>query len=93
MSRRSEPRSGWRSKGRQRELDVLEVNIENSKKHKLKAIKDRTEREIRVIETNARTLAIILPPIPALILGLFVFGMRAKDERQGIVPDRLVGHK
>lgn len=80
-------------KNMQRELDVLEANIENGKKHKLKAIKDQTERKIRVIETNARILAILLPPIPAFILGFFVYGMRVKDERQGIVPDRLVGRK
>lgn len=78
---------------KQRELTVLEANIENTKKRKVKEIKDRTEREIRVIEDFAGVLAIVLPPIPALILGIFVLAMRLQGERQGIVPDRLVSKK
>jgi len=36
-------------------------------------------------------LAFFLPPIPPLLLGLFVYLRRMLDERQGMNPDRLVG--
>jgi ABC-2 type transport system permease protein len=78
---------------KQRELDVLKVNKENEKKHKIKQVKDRTEREIRDVEGFAQNLAMFLPPIPALILGIFVFAKRAQGERQGVIPDRLVSRK
>jgi ABC-2 type transport system permease protein len=78
---------------KQRELDVLKVNIENEKRHKIRQVKDRTEREIRAVEGFARNLAIILPPIPAVILGIFVFAARRQGERQGVTPDRLISRK
>lgn len=76
-----------------RRLEVEEASIQNTKKKKTKQIKDQTEREIRTIEDRIRLLAIALPPVPALFLGIFVFAARARDERQGIIPDRLVGKK
>ena len=76
----------------QRELDVTKANIENKKKRTVKEIKDTTEREVRVIENQTRMMAILLPPIPALLLGIFILSLRVQRERQGIVPDRMV-HK
>lgn len=76
-----------------RRFAVEEQNIKNEQKKKTKQIKDRTEREVRQIEDRIRFLAIALPPVPALMLGIFVFALRARDERQGIIPDRLVGKK
>ncbi|HLJ11127.1 MAG TPA: hypothetical protein VKU82_08060, partial [Planctomycetaceae bacterium] len=78
---------------KQRELNVLETNIQNSKKRKIKESKDHTEREVRSIEDGAWMLAVAVPPIPALILGIFVYAYRIKSEREGIVPDRLVARK
>lgn len=75
----------------QRKFEVEKVGIENEKNKSIKQIKNKTEREIREIEDKIRVLAIALPPVPALFLGIFVFALRARDERQGIVPDRLVG--
>jgi ABC-2 type transport system permease protein len=81
------------AQNKQRELDVLKVNIENDKRRKVKRVKEGTEREIRDVESFWRILAILVPPIPALILGVFIFAMRIQSERQGIVPDRLVSRK
>jgi ABC-2 type transport system permease protein len=74
-----------------RRFAVEEQLIKNAQKKKVKEIKDQTEREVRHIESRIRLLAIALPPVPALLLGIFVFAIRARDERQGIIPDRLVG--
>ena len=78
---------------KEQELVVEKANIENQKKRDLKKAKDTAERKIRKVESNTRLIAILLPPIPPLILGLFFFAKRIKDERQGIVADRLVSRK
>ncbi len=85
-------KAGMARESMQRELDVTKANIENKKKRTVKEIKDTTEREVRVIENRTRMMAILLPPIPAIILGIFILSLRVQRERQGIVPDRLV-HK
>src|SRR5262249_26859061 len=69
------------------------AKMKNGKKGKVKNFRNRTDREIRAVENVARTRAISPPPIPALILGIIVFAYRLQGERQGIVPDRLVGKK
>jgi ABC-2 type transport system permease protein len=84
---------GIAAQNKQRELDVLKINIENKKKREVKTVKERTEREIRDVEGFAQNLAMFLPPIPALILGIFVFAKRAQGERQGVIPDRLISRK
>jgi ABC-2 type transport system permease protein len=75
------------------ELEVQKVNSENEKRRKIRAVKERTEREIRAVEGFYQRWAIALSPIPALVLGVFFFVLRLQGERQGIVPDRLVGKK
>jgi ABC-2 type transport system permease protein len=70
---------------------IDELNIKNTQKQEVKKIKDQTAREIKEVENKIRMLAIALPPVPALMLGIFVFALRARDERMGIIPDRLVG--
>ncbi|MSR57944.1 MAG: ABC transporter permease [Planctomycetaceae bacterium] len=72
-------------------LAVEQAGIKNDQNKKVKAIKNQTERDVRQIEDRYRWLAIALPPVPALLLGIFVFAVRARDERQGVIPDRLVG--
>lgn len=73
-----------------RRLEVVEAELQNTKKKRIKESKDKMEREVRSIEEGIRKLAIAIPPIPALVLGIFVFALRVTEERRGIVPDRLV---
>ena len=74
-----------------RENDVRKANIENEKNKTIKRLKDQTQREVNGITGYLRALAFFLPPIPPLLLGLFVYLRRMLDERQGMNPDRLVG--
>ncbi len=76
-----------------RRVEVEEANIQNIKNKKVQESKNITERKIRSVEGWYATLAVLLPPIPALLLGIFVFASRVREERQGIVPDRLVQKK
>lgn len=74
----------------QRKLDVEKAKIDQAKDRAVKDAEAKAEREIRKIEEGIRVYAILLPPIPAFLLGLWIFGKRIRDEREGIVPDRLV---
>lgn len=73
-----------------RRLAIEEVEIENKKKQEIEKARNESERQIRSIEFNYSLLSVILPPIPALLVGLWVFLRRLADERRNINPDRLV---
>jgi ABC-2 type transport system permease protein len=72
-----------------RRLDVDKANIDDQKRKKILEIKGDTEQEIRRTQNEVRAVAIALPPLPPLILGLLVFGSRLRRENQGANPNRL----
>ena len=72
-----------------RRLDVEKANIESEKQRKIQESKADMEEQIREIENRVRTVAVALPPLPALILGLVVFGVRLRRENLGANPNRL----
>lgn len=74
----------------QRMVDVEKSNIETEKEQTILERKRDTEREISSIERGIKKWAILLPPIPALLLGIVIFWLRVANERRSIVPDRLV---
>jgi ABC-2 type transport system permease protein len=73
-----------------RRLAIEESEIENKKKQQIEKARNESEREIRNIEFRYSLLSVILPPIPALLVGLWVFLRRLADENRNINPDRLV---
>ncbi|WZO97227.1 Gldg family protein [Isosphaeraceae bacterium EP7] len=72
-----------------RRLDVDKANIENQKRRKLQDIKSELERKIRGDQNRFRTLAILIPPLPAFFLGIVVLGVRIRRENTGASPTRL----
>ncbi|MGE5757106.1 MAG: Gldg family protein [Planctomycetaceae bacterium] len=72
-----------------RRLEVEKTNIEDQKRRKIQESKADMEQHIRQIQNGIRTLAIALPPMPALMLGLLVFGVRLRRENLGANPNRL----
>jgi ABC-2 type transport system permease protein len=72
-----------------RRLEVEKANIEDQKRKKIQESKGEMERHVRQIQNGVRAEAILLPPLPPLILGLFVFFSRIKRENQGANPNRL----
>ncbi len=73
-----------------RRLAIEEAEIDNNKKQQIEKARNESEREIRNIEFRYSLLSVILPPIPALLVGLWVFLRRLADENRNINPDRLV---
>jgi ABC-2 type transport system permease protein len=72
----------------QRKLAVEEQNIEQEKEKQIEQSRVETEREIRAIENRFYVPAAAIPPIPAILLGLFVWMKRAAAERKDIAATR-----
>jgi ABC-2 type transport system permease protein len=72
-----------------RRLDVEKAGIEDQKRQKTLEIKANRELSIRGIQNRFRALAIVFPPLPPLILGMFVFFVRIKHENEGANPNRI----
>jgi len=66
-----------------RKLDVLKTNINAEKDSEIRASEQRMGSQIRRIQSGIRTLAVLLPPIPVFLLGVYIFIRRREREREG----------
>ena len=73
----------------QRRLDIDKARIEDEKLTKIRESKAESEQKTRAIENRVRSMAVAIPPLPPLILGLLVFGTRLRRENLGANPRRL----
>jgi ABC-2 type transport system permease protein len=64
-----------------RQLQALETNITQAKDVKIRASRETMETEVRNIRTRIRTLAVLVPPLPVLLVGVAIFLRRARRER------------
>ncbi len=74
----------------QRRLDVAKQGIEDKKLNEIREAKTDSEQRIRAIRNWVRAAAAIVPPLPPLFLGLFVWFWRRTRENLGASPKRLV---
>jgi len=76
--------------GEERRLDVKKLEIDRQKQQEIDEIKNETERHIRETEGHVWWAAVVVPPIPAIVLGLVVLMGRWLREQQYIAPERRV---
>jgi ABC-2 type transport system permease protein len=74
----------------QRQVEVAEAHIERDKQAKIEDIRAKTKRQMRATEDRIRSIAVLIPPLPAIVLGIFILTRRLYQERRDITPDRLV---
>ena len=71
-----------------RRFSVLEANINAEKDAQIRASEERMEAQVRRIQSGIRTAAVLLPPIPVFLLGVFTFMRRRRAEFEGAAAAR-----
>ena len=66
----------------ERRLRVLETTIDQEKNAKIQASRETMEAQVRRIRSAIRTVAVLLPPIPVLLVGATIFVRRERRERE-----------
>ncbi len=73
-----------------RKFEVLKASIEAEKEAKVNASRENLESQLRRIQSNIKTFAVLLPPIPVFVLGILIFLRRQRREREGESVARLL---
>lgn len=73
----------------QRELEVKNAAAERRRDQQMKTIERNLALEIRQVQDRYKMWALLLPPIPPLLVGLAVFFARRAREREGVSKARL----
>jgi ABC-2 type transport system permease protein len=67
-----------------RRLEASRIEIERTKEKVINKIEREHEREVDEVRNQVRILAVVLPPVPALLLGFFIFWRKRKREQETI---------
>jgi ABC-2 type transport system permease protein len=73
----------------QNKLDAEVRALASQRRRQIKQIDYQLEQEIRSVQDRYKLFAILIPPIPPLLLALAVFFRRRELERQGVARERL----
>ena len=73
-----------------RRLAVARSNIEDEKERLIEGARGDMEAAVRAIQNTIKLVAVVLSPVPAFLLFLFVSVKRRQREQIGVATDRLV---
>jgi len=72
----------------QQRLSLHEAQIEQDKNRRIREIQADTKRKVQALESSIRFWAVVLPPLPALALGIYVFFIRISAENESVPGSR-----
>ena len=72
----------------QQRMSLAEAQIEQKKNKQIGRIRAKTSRKSRELESLTRWLAVCIPPLPAMLLGLGVFWQRQLAEKRTVTEKR-----
>jgi ABC-2 type transport system permease protein len=72
-----------------RKLEVEDEKLKRERDRNIREARRKTDDEIRKTENYFKSLAVFLPAIPPLIVGIVVYVSRRLREREGISKTRL----
>ena len=73
----------------QRRLEAKIERLKRKRDSKINKIETALALQIRAVQDNYKLWAVVLPPIPPLVVGLIVFFTRRAREREGVARERL----
>jgi ABC-2 type transport system permease protein len=76
-----------------RRFQVARTTIEDEKQRQIDSSRADMENSIRGIQNTIKLMAVLLPPIPAVLLFLLVAVRRLARERIGVPADRLIDER
>jgi len=74
-------------------LEAAKAEIEARKQQRIQRARRRMYRSVRRIEDQVRLWALLLPPLPAILIGLAVFGFQGARERRAVPLSRAARHE
>ncbi len=72
-----------------RRVAVAREQLERTRDRKIRDIRRRADAEISAIQNRFKLWAIVVPPLPPLLLGILVLVIRLLREREGVAKTRL----
>jgi len=72
-----------------RKLEVEDEKLRRERDRNIREARRNTDDAIRTTQNNYKSLAVFLPAIPPLIVGIVVWASRRLREREGISKTRL----
>jgi len=75
-----------------RRLQATTAEIEREKAREIERIDNKHGREVDEIQNKLRLAAVLIPPLPALLFGAWIFGRKRRRERETIPARRRKGN-
>jgi ABC-2 type transport system permease protein len=71
-----------------RRFETIKSGIETGRDARIEQSKEVMESQVRRIQSNIKTLAGVIPPIPVFVIGVGIFVRRRRREKEGAVAAR-----